>query len=45
MSEAILEQQHNLLGQAEQIALDFDLSSEHVRRVTRHFVRQLSEND
>ncbi|GFF42572.1 glucokinase [Aspergillus udagawae] len=43
MSEAILEQQHNLLGQAEQIALDFDLSSEHVRRVTRHFVRQLRD--
>ncbi|KAF7168775.1 hypothetical protein CNMCM5623_001668 [Aspergillus felis] len=43
MSEATLEQQHNLLEQAEQIALEFDLSPEHVRRVTRHFVRQLRD--
>jgi hexokinase len=45
MAEANLEQQPNLLAQAEHIALSFDLSAEHVRRVTRHFVRQLSEND
>lgn len=45
MAEANLEQQPNLLAQAEQIALNFDLSTEHVKQVTSHFVRQLSEND
>lgn len=45
MAKAIHKQQPNPLAQAEQIALEFDLSPEHVRRVTRHFVYQLSEND
>ncbi|RHZ53574.1 putative glucokinase [Aspergillus thermomutatus] len=43
MAQAIDEQQLNLLAQAEQIALEFDLSPEHVRRVTRHFVRQMKD--
>lgn len=37
----VKEQQPNLLAQAEQIASDFDLSADHVLRVTRHLVRQL----
>ncbi|PKX99463.1 putative glucokinase [Aspergillus novofumigatus IBT 16806] len=43
MAEANLAQQRNLLAQAEQIALEFDLSPEHVRQVTSHFVRQLRD--
>lgn len=35
------EQQPNLLAQAEQIARDFDLSADHVLRLTRHLVRQM----
>lgn len=35
------EEQPNLLAQAEQIARDFDLSADHVLRVTRHLVRQM----
>lgn len=45
MAEGIVEQRRNPLAQAEQIALEFELSPQHVRRVTRHFVYQLSEND
>jgi hypothetical protein len=36
-------QRLGLMAQAEQIACDFSLSAEHVRRVTRHLVRQMSE--
>ncbi|KAF4161032.1 hypothetical protein CNMCM6936_003619 [Aspergillus lentulus] len=43
MAEANLEQQPNLLAQAEQIALNFDLNTEHVKQVTSHFVRQLKD--
>lgn len=44
MAKAADEQQSHLLAQAEQIARDFDLSPDHVRQVTRHFVRQMSED-
>ncbi|PYH97059.1 hypothetical protein BO71DRAFT_347817 [Aspergillus ellipticus CBS 707.79] len=37
------EQQPNLLAQAEQVAREFDLSSDDVQRVTRHFVRQMKD--
>lgn len=37
------EQQPNLLAQAEQIARDFDLSADHVLRLTRHLVRQMQD--
>ena len=33
----------SLLAQAEQLARKFDLSPEDVRRVTKHFLRQMSE--
>jgi hypothetical protein len=36
-------QRLGLMAQAEQIAGEFSLSSEHVRRVTKHLVRQLSK--
>ncbi|KMK61402.1 glucokinase, putative [Aspergillus fumigatus Z5] len=45
MAEGIVEQRRNPLAQAEQIALEFELSPEHVRRVTRHFVYQLTPGD
>ena len=37
------EPQSGLMAQAEQIAGEFSLSAEQVRRVTKHLVRQLSE--
>lgn len=37
------ERQSGLMAQAEQIAGEFSLTAEHVRRVTKHLVRQLSE--
>lgn len=36
-------QRLGLMAQAEQIASEFSLSSDHVRRVTKHLVRQLSK--
>ncbi|OOQ83875.1 hexokinase [Penicillium brasilianum] len=36
-------QRLGLMAQAEQIASEFNLSSEHVRRVTKHLVRQLKD--
>ncbi|KAL3446974.1 hypothetical protein BJX65DRAFT_107314 [Aspergillus insuetus] len=33
----------SLLAQAERIARDFDISPDHIRRVTRHFVAQLQD--
>lgn len=36
------EQQPKLLAQADQIAREFDLSADHVLRLTRHLVRQMS---
>lgn len=35
------DQQLKLLAQADQIARDFDLSADHVQRLTRHLVRQM----
>jgi hypothetical protein len=37
------EQRLGLMAQAERIAGEFSLSAEHVRRVTRHLVCQMSE--
>ena len=39
----VKERQSGLMAQAEQIAGEFGLSAEHVRRVTNHLVRQLSK--
>lgn len=39
----VREQRLGLMAQAEQIARDFSLSPERVRRVTRHLVLQMSE--
>jgi hypothetical protein len=39
----VREQRLGLMAQAEQIARDFILSPERVRRVTRHLVLQMSE--
>ncbi|KAL4877136.1 hypothetical protein BJY04DRAFT_222451 [Aspergillus karnatakaensis] len=36
-------QQHDLLVEAERIARQFDLSPDHVRQVTRHFVHQMKD--
>lgn len=43
MTKVEEQQRLGLIAQAERIAGDFSLSSEHVRRVTRHLVRQMSE--
>jgi hypothetical protein len=34
----------SLLAQAGEIASNFEISPDHIQRLTRHFVRQLSED-
>ncbi|KKK21930.1 hypothetical protein AOCH_000189 [Aspergillus ochraceoroseus] len=43
MENAVDGQQSNLLAQAQQIADDFEIGSEHIQQVTRHFVKQMRD--